>query len=198
MSLHTTLVRGDGSKLPDGKTGSGITIYQFGIKVCSKAFPLDHQKDCFDAEAFAALQGIRAAIALPSARFSNDIWVFIDNVEEETKLLKRTPTVLAQAIFLEALEVAKTWKARTRLPHTLGGNINDRYIPEHSDIEGNELADMETMRGASMPCPEKLKFSFSTLEKWQAAQRRRDREDWWQNYSPPAYQKLEITMRLSS
>ncbi|KAI0994881.1 hypothetical protein K3495_g13301 [Podosphaera aphanis] len=186
------LVFSDGSKLPDGKTGSGFVIYQFGIKVCSKAFPLGHQRDCFDAEAFGALQGIRAAIALPSARFSNDIWIFIDNVEVATKLLTKTPTVSAQPIFLEALEVAKTWKARTRLPHTLEGNINVRWIPGHSGIEGNELADMEAKRGALMPCPEKLEFSFSLLEKWQEAQKRREREDWWQKYSPPSYQKLEI------
>ncbi|KAI0999993.1 hypothetical protein K3495_g8202 [Podosphaera aphanis] len=67
------LVFSDSSQLPDAKTGSGFIIYQFGIKVCSEAFPLGHQKDCFDAEAFADLQGIRAAISLPSARFSNDI-----------------------------------------------------------------------------------------------------------------------------
>ncbi|KAI0997971.1 hypothetical protein K3495_g10218 [Podosphaera aphanis] len=101
-------VTSDGSKLSDGKTGSGFIIYQFGIKVCSKVFRLGHQRDCSDAEAFAALQGIHVAIALPSARFSNDIWVFIDNFEVATKLLTRTSTVSAQPIFLEALEVAKT------------------------------------------------------------------------------------------
>ncbi|KAI1003833.1 hypothetical protein K3495_g4378 [Podosphaera aphanis] len=172
------LVFSDGSKLSDGRTGSGFVIYQFGTKVCSNSFPLGQHKECFYAETFAAL---------PSARFSNDIWVFIDNEEVARKLLTRTPMMSAQSIFLQAIEVAKVWKARTRLPHTLAGSINIRWVSSHPGIDVNELADLEAKKGASLPSPENQEYSFATLEQWQSILKRQERDDWWRNHSPPSY-----------
>ncbi|KAI1002799.1 hypothetical protein K3495_g5405 [Podosphaera aphanis] len=60
----------DGSKLCDGNSGGGYVIFQYGIRLCSEAFPLGKFRDSYDAEAHAALRGIRAAISLPSARFA--------------------------------------------------------------------------------------------------------------------------------
>ena len=108
----------DGSKLSDGNSGSGYVIFQFGIRVCSEVFPLGKFKDPYDAEAHADIQGIRAAIKLPSARFANDAWIFIDDIEVARKLLTTKPSKSSQSIFADSLEEAKGWKSRKRLPHT--------------------------------------------------------------------------------
>ncbi|KAI1003978.1 hypothetical protein K3495_g4231 [Podosphaera aphanis] len=91
----------------------------------------------------------------------------------------------AQTIFLEAIEVAKAWKARTRLPHTLAGDITIRWVPSHAGIEGNELADLEAKKGALLLSPKNQEFA--TLEKWQSTLKRQKRDDWWPNHSPPSY-----------
>ncbi|CCU82092.1 endonuclease/reverse transcriptase [Blumeria hordei DH14] len=60
--------------------GSDIQIYSDGSKLLD-TFPLEKFKDPYDAESHAALQEIHAAIKLPSARFANNAWIFIDSVE---------------------------------------------------------------------------------------------------------------------
>ena len=72
LSGRDIKIYSDGSKLLDGNSGDGYVIFQFGIRVCSEAFLLGNFKDPYDAEAHAALQEIRAANKISSARFSND------------------------------------------------------------------------------------------------------------------------------
>ncbi|KAI0999062.1 hypothetical protein K3495_g9133 [Podosphaera aphanis] len=112
-------VYSDGSKLPDGNAGGGYVIYQFGIQVCAKSFPFGKHKESYDAEIRAAQQGINVAVALPSARFSNNLWIFIDNEKIARKILTITPITSSQQAFIRALEAPKIWKTRARLPHTL-------------------------------------------------------------------------------
>ncbi|KAI0995332.1 hypothetical protein K3495_g12850, partial [Podosphaera aphanis] len=186
------LVYSDGTKLPNGNTGGGFVIYQFGIQVRKEAFPLGQFKECLDAEVHAALLGIRAAIALSSARFANNMWIFTDNEEVARKLLTKTPTTSAQSIFLEALKAAEAWKTRTRLSHILEGKVDVRWVPGHAGIEGNILADLEAKKGATMPYLGKQEYSFASLEKWHVDQQKRERDDWWEKKSPPSYKKLGI------
>lgn len=110
------LVYSDGSKLEDGRTGAGFVIFQFGLQVREGAFPFGKHKEVEDAEVYAALKGILAAISLPSARFSNNIWVFLDSQEVARKLLTTSDTTTSQAAYLDDLEALKTWKLRARLP----------------------------------------------------------------------------------
>ena len=70
----------------------------------------------------------------------------------------------SQKAFCEAEEVANFWKIRTRPPHTREGQVRVRWIPRHSGIEGNELADREAKREAAMPYLDNLKYSFAILE----------------------------------
>ncbi|KAI0991414.1 hypothetical protein K3495_g16773, partial [Podosphaera aphanis] len=95
-------VYSDGSKLPDDRTGGGYVIFQFGIQVKTEAFPLGTGKEVFDAEAHAALKGIQAAVALPSARFASNVWLFVDNIEVARRLLTKTTSISSQNTFLDA------------------------------------------------------------------------------------------------
>ncbi|KAI1005071.1 hypothetical protein K3495_g3142 [Podosphaera aphanis] len=185
-------VYSDGSKLPDGNAGGGYVIYQFGIQVCAKSFPLGKHKESYDAEIRAAQQGIHAAVALPSARFSNNLWIFIDNEEVARKILTNTPTTSSQQAFLEALEAPKIWKTRARLPHTSESQINVRWVPSHAGIEGNELADLEAKKGAAIPFLNPPEYSSSALGKWNGEQIKLARDNWWQTSRPPTYTQFEI------
>lgn len=71
----------DGSKLPDGMAGAGIALYQTGRLCHRSSFSLGPNKEVFDAEAEAALAGVKAAIQSYTARFATDLWVCLDNLE---------------------------------------------------------------------------------------------------------------------
>lgn len=143
---------------------------------------------------YAALQGIKSAIALPSNRFSKDLWVFIDNLNVARKLLSKVPVLSSQSQYLEALETTKLWKARTRLPHVPEGEIKIPWVPSHSRIRGNELADLEAKRGAAMPYNQsQQKHSLASLCRWHKAKILNSRNDWWQSEAPMKYNQLEIT-----
>ncbi|KAI0994497.1 hypothetical protein K3495_g13685 [Podosphaera aphanis] len=166
------LVYTDGSKLSNGNAGSGYVIYQLDLKVCSGAVPLGISKEIFDAEAYAALCGIQKAVGLSSARFANNVWVFLDNLQVALQLLSLPYCSTSQSIFLKAIEFANKWKTRERLPHTSEGQVKIRWVPGHSGVEGNKLADLEAKKGASMPCLDPLKHSLSSLKKWQKAKKK--------------------------
>ena len=170
-----------------------FVIFQFRIQVKSFAFPLGKGKEVYDAEAHAALKGIQAAISLPSARFANDIWLFIDNVKVARRLFTKTNSISSQYIFLDALEVLKQWKSRSRLPHIREGNINIRWVPSHAGIEGNNLADVEAKKGAALPfLNSQTKFSIASLNKWMSTQMSQAREKWWNDHMPRTYFGLGI------
>ncbi|KAI0994466.1 hypothetical protein K3495_g13716, partial [Podosphaera aphanis] len=118
LSVHPSdiLVYSDGARLPDGNAGGAFAIFQLGRKIRTDAFPLGNGKEIYDAEACAALEGIRAASSLPSTRFSNNLWIFIDNLEVAKRLLTKASSTSSQETFIDALEVAKAWKARQIAP----------------------------------------------------------------------------------
>jgi len=116
------------------------------------SFSLGHNKEVFDAEAEAALAAIRAALDSPSSRFATDLWVFLDNVEVATRLLAPS-TGSSQAVFNSFSTLASSWPLRERLPHTRPGSVRIRWVPGHSQVPGNEAADLADKQGAALPPP---------------------------------------------
>ncbi|KAI0998687.1 hypothetical protein K3495_g9508 [Podosphaera aphanis] len=95
------------SKNPEKTHSSdGYVIYQLGFKLCSGALPLGISKENFDAEAYAALCGIQKAVGLSSARFANNVWVFLDNLQVALQLLSVPYSSTSQNIILKAIEFA--------------------------------------------------------------------------------------------
>ena len=62
-----------------------------------------------------------------------------------------------------------------------------RWVPSHSGIEENELADLEAKRGAMVTFSEEPKFSWGALVKWNARQVTLARENWWKQFIPRIY-----------
>jgi ribonuclease HI len=71
-------------------------------------------------------------------------------------------------VYIEALETIKLWKARIRVPHIPEGEIKIRWVPSHSGIHGNELADCKAKIGAAVTYNEsQQKHSLASLRRWQ-------------------------------
>ncbi|POS81980.1 hypothetical protein EPUL_005806, partial [Erysiphe pulchra] len=108
------------TRTPQIRTGNLQNIFNSLPKnaiiiCCDGAFPLGNRKEIEDAEAFAALQGIKAAIALPKARFSKDLWVFTDNQGVAKKLLTKSLTLTSQPVYLTFVE---NWCQKQHFPET--------------------------------------------------------------------------------
>jgi ribonuclease HI len=63
----------DGSKLANGIAGAGFALYQFKRQFLQFSISLGLNKEVFDAEAEAALAGIKAAFKLHTACFATNL-----------------------------------------------------------------------------------------------------------------------------
>jgi ribonuclease HI len=147
-------------------TGAGFAIYQSGKQFLQSSFSLGLNKEVFDAEAEAALAGIKTALKLHTAHFATNLWVCLDNLEVATRLL--TPfTGSSQKVFESFQALAATWPKRERFSYTDRGSVRVCWVPGHAHIPENEAADQAAKRGAAMNPPSLTKHSYASL-KWQA------------------------------
>ena len=67
------VIYSDGSKQSDGSAGAGFVVYQGGLQVLRRCIALGKRVEVFDAEAIAALVGLKAALELPTTKFANSL-----------------------------------------------------------------------------------------------------------------------------
>lgn len=183
----------DGSKSNSGCVGFGFVIFQMGRQVCKGSRQLGKLNEIYDAEVHAVLYGIKTVIDLPTARFANDLWILLDNYSVVSGLTRNTTPKSSQVIFAEITEAVKLWKSRKRLPHTRTGMVRIHWIPGHSGIKGNEIADREAKKATSTLNPVlDCKRSFASLEQWHKTKSNQVRETWWKEHAPKTYIQLEI------
>jgi ribonuclease HI len=182
----------DGSKLPNRMTGAGFALYQTGKKYLQSSVSLGPNKEVFDAEAEAALAGLKAAMQFHTARFATNLWVCLDNLEVAMRLLSSS-TGSSQQVFETFLAVASTWLERERFPHTNGGSVRICWVPGHTQIPENDAADQAAKEGAAMEPPISLKHSYASLKHQAKATMFSSLQRHWQATAPKSYQDLLIT-----
>lgn len=187
------IVFSDGSKLDTGLTGAGYAIYQGGIQIAKHSISLGKHKEVFDAEAIAALAGLEAALKLPTTRFATNLWVCLDNLEVAIQLSSPSSKGSSQQTFLRFAELAPQWARRARLAHTSLGEVRIRWVPGHTNILGNEMADKAAKEGASLALREELPYSLASLKRWAKTTKWRAIAQYWQTAAPKSYQALGIT-----
>ncbi|KAI1000538.1 hypothetical protein K3495_g7660 [Podosphaera aphanis] len=173
------------------KVGGGVVIYQAGQVISKNCIPLSPSLGTFDAEAFSALQAIDTALLLPSARFTNNLWSFSDNLD----VARRLCSILAcssQESFLKFATRASEWPHRSRLPHTIPGEVYIRWIPSHAGIKRNVLADKAT-KGALNSAPPLIHLpSLVSAKSWAKVARRTAVKYYWDQHISLNYRNLHI------
>ncbi|KAF7139722.1 hypothetical protein CNMCM5793_007559 [Aspergillus hiratsukae] len=182
----------DGSKLSNGQTGGGFAVFQAGHQFLRSSFSLGPNKEVFDAEAEAALAGMKAAMSLETARFATNLWVFLDNLEVTLRLLSPS-TGSSQKVFKTFCELASTWPLRERLPHTNKGSVQIRWVPGHTHIPENEVADHAAKEGAALDTPPMIEHSYASLKRQAKASAMSATQSNWTSTAPQSYQDLGIT-----
>jgi ribonuclease HI len=129
----------NGSKLPNGIAGAGFALYQTGRLCLQLSFSFGPNKEVFDAEAEAALAGIKAATQSCTARFVTDLWVCLDNLEVATRLLSPF-TGSSQEVFESFQTLALTWPEPERFSYMNGGSVRICWVPGYAKVPGNEVA----------------------------------------------------------
>jgi ribonuclease HI len=135
----TLIVYSDGSKSTDGAAGYGFVVHQHGETVLSGSGRLG-PAEVFDAEAKGALEGLRAALSIQEAP-RNDVVVCLDNLAA-VACLRGNPSDSSQDVFLDFQSLAKSH-----------GATEVRWVPGHTDIPGNEQADVLAKAGTILPEP---------------------------------------------
>ena len=102
----------------------GFVIFPADRMIHQKRIALSPSLEIFDAEseALAALSAVETAMDFPSKRFANDLWVLLDNLDVARKL-SSNPTCSFQDVFNKFASKAREWSCRTRLLHTLPGEV---------------------------------------------------------------------------
>jgi ribonuclease HI len=182
----------DGSKLPNGMAGAGFALYQTGRLCLQSSFSLGPNKEVFDAEAEAALAGIKAAMHSDTARFATNLWVCLDNLEVATRLLSPFAGS-SQEVFETFRTLALTWLERESFSYTNGGSVRICWVPGHTRVPGNEAADQAAKKGAALEPPISCKYSFASLKRQAKAAIFSGLQRHWQAAAPQSYQDLWIT-----
>jgi hypothetical protein len=115
------------------------------------SFP-EFTTEVFDAEAEAALAGIKVAFGLHTAHFATNLWVCLDNLEVATRLLFPFAGS-SQEVFESFRAIAWTWLTRERFSYTNGGSVRICWVPGHTQIPENEAADQAAKKGAALNPP---------------------------------------------
>ncbi|EED14696.1 conserved hypothetical protein [Talaromyces stipitatus ATCC 10500] len=186
------IIYSDGSKLENGQTGGGYVGFQAGSQFLRGSIPLGHNKEVFDAEAEAALAGLKAAMTHSTAQCSPNLWICLDNLEVTIQLLSSS-IGSSQAVFKSFNTLAATWPSRRRLLQIESGAVRIRWVPGHANIPGNEAADCAAKEGAGKTVPTSHPWSYAAFKRHTKSQAASRAQTYWQAAAPQAYQDLEIT-----
>jgi ribonuclease HI len=191
----------DGSQIahPRRAAGAGWAIYwgRDHPVVITGNLPLP-KAEVFDAEAVAALHGLRQATASFQARYANNVLICLDNLEV-ARILGTPARTSSQQVFTQFQETQEAWQARERLPHTAQGRVIVRWIPGHAGVAGNEKADQEAKaaaaRAAVSPAPEDVPSTLAYTRRQAKEQATQAFQNYWAENAPKRYADLEIPLQ---
>ncbi|EFY94003.1 Ribonuclease H domain protein [Metarhizium robertsii ARSEF 23] len=178
VSPLTVIVYSDGSLSEKGAAGYGFTIHQNGRSLRQGAGRLG-PAEVFDAEVRGALDGLKAALRLPQSA-SQKIVVCLDNIAA-AGCLRGQPSDSSQGVFLAFQALAKRHR-----------QTDIRWIPGHSNIAGNEQADVLAKVGCTHPEPMNAAPTLAFLRRGAKRQCKDVARAWWNETAPDKYRSLNL------
>jgi ribonuclease HI len=183
----TMLLYTDGSKLEDGRTGSGWVAYCVGDRVARKVASghchLGSRAEVYDAELHAvqeALTALRDSIATTPAT----AYVCVDNQSAlETLATDASATQFSRAAVRAAADLSRA-----------GWKMQSIWTPAHVGITGNEAADAEAKSGAASTAPP-CEHARAT-KTWMLAESKRQLRTKWTQELPDARPGLSFPAHL--
>ncbi|KAJ0126813.1 hypothetical protein HZ326_30083 [Fusarium oxysporum f. sp. albedinis] len=173
----TLVVYSDGSLSSEGVASYGFTIHQNNVPIFDGSGRLG-PAEVFDAEATGALEGLKAALNLRDA--AQNIFICLDNLAAAT-CLRGTPSDSSQHVFLEFQALA-----------TSHGAVQVLWVPGHSDIPGNEQADILAKAASALPEPEDAQPTLAHLRRIARQKPKEAFEAWWSTSAPEQYKRLNL------
>ena len=163
----------DGSKV--GETvGAGYVLYAPSRIPYYGSFPLGTTNEVFDAELYACLQACRkAATLIHECQEVKDIWIFLDNSAAVRRLQHLQPG--SGQMYAAELHDCADELASYRV------KLHIHWVPGHTRIAGNEVADQLAKAGCSRPfSPREVPFSYAYLRRKVKAQVQKDWLQLWE------------------
>ncbi|KID63003.1 uncharacterized protein G6M90_00g069170 [Metarhizium brunneum] len=175
------VVFSDGSKTERDTAGYGYAVFHNG-RLADWGFGQLGRREVFDAEIHGALEGLQCAVL---ANFTNEpITVCMDNTSVIDCIGATAPNS-SQACF----------RAFQKIGDKYPYQVSVKWCPGHSNIFGNELADLLAKQGGNLPVPEHLP-SVSYRRRQVKGQIAVDYQQWWQGVERAGYSSLGLTAEL--
>lgn len=149
--MHHSILRvyTDGSRDDEGNTGAGWVVYQGNRLIASGHGACGKLSEVADAEALAALHGMRDAVRL-APNNATDLFLFIDNYSVVQRIAGEASQRGTSAHIIKATrELLLRWKgtAGGRQLYHAHPKGRVRWVPGHCEVQGNEAADSQAKRG---------------------------------------------------
>ncbi|KID96614.1 reverse transcriptase, partial [Metarhizium majus ARSEF 297] len=175
------VVFSDGSKTEMDTAGYGFAVFHNGRLVDWGCGQLGC-REVFDAEIHGAVEGLGCAVL---ANFTNEpITVCMDNTSVIDCIGATAPNS-SQASFRAFQKIGDKYPYQASV----------KWCPGHSNIFGNELADLLAKQGANLPVPEHLP-SVSYRRRQVKGQIAVDYQQWWQGMEKATYSSLGLAAEL--
>lgn len=194
------IVYSDGSALSSDEprpttAGSGWSVQLPSGFEITNGFATEACAEVYDAEIRAAVRGLRAALALRiGLAHRQTITICLDNLQAARSLL-HTPVTSSQAWLIEFKQLASMWSSRPAAP-TGEHRVRIRWVPGHSGIAGNAMADQLAKRGAGV-----VQAGADPTASYSNSRRSVKRNlfarfaSYWHDHAPARYQLLGIRLR---
>ena len=192
LPFRDVVVFSDGSKLADGKAGSGYHGQQANRSLFSHHFPLGCKAEVYDAEIAAAVHGAINATQSPATHMAENIHVVLDNLAAVRSLQPNRLSELSPGPTAQMAAARRIWARRTRAPHIPEGEVKVWWTPGHAGLEGNKKADRLAKLGATLNPSRPLPPTISYLRRERRELFVRDSCKWWKENAPSTYQDLAV------
>jgi ribonuclease HI len=133
--------------------GYGYAIY-FGPILVSKGLgPAGLRTEVYDAEIMGAVEGLHVALQQHCTSYSTQLVILLDNLAAASLLANNRPALYRQGLTETFHQLTTQWMESPTALTTPRKPVQVHWIPGHSGIAGNELADRLAKLGATIHDP---------------------------------------------